>query len=43
LVEKAQKTLTEEVMNYKNQLAVEQSRFERETERSKLTHLFIAV
>jgi len=43
LVEKAQKTLTEEVMNYKNQLAVEQSRFVRETERSKLTHLFIAV
>ena len=43
LVEKAQKTLTEEVTNYKYELAIEQTRFVRETELSKLTHLFIAV
>ncbi len=43
LVEKAQKTLTETVTNFQNQFAVEQSRFVRDTERSKLTHLFIAV
>ena len=42
-VEKAQKTYTETVTIFQNQLAVEQSRFVRDTERSKLTHLFIAV
>jgi hypothetical protein len=43
LVEKAQKTLTEEITNYKYELAIEQARLVRETELSKLTHLFIAV
>ena len=42
-VEKAQKTYTEKVTIFQNQLAVEQSRFVRDTERSKLTHLFISV
>jgi hypothetical protein len=43
VVEKKQKTLTEQVAKYKHELAAEQLRFIRETERSKLTHLFIAV
>lgn len=43
LVQKAQKTLTEEVTDYEYELAIKQARFLRETEHSKLTHLFIAV